>query len=114
MNKLLSASVLTLAIGFSSSAWAAFQGPGIASSTVAEALKMSDDTPVILNGQIEKSLGGEKYQFKDATGTVIVEIDDEDWRGVDVRPEDMVTIKGEVDKDMFTTEIDVDVVELKK
>ena len=75
---------------------------------------MSDDTPVVLNGQIEKSLGNEKYQFKDATGTVVVEIDDEDWRGVDVRPENMVTIKGEIDKDMFTTEIDVDSVELKK
>ena len=114
MKKLLSASVLTLAVAFSGSALAAFQGPGIAPSTVAEALKMSDDTPVVLNGQIEKSLGNEKYQFKDATGTVVVEIDDEDWRGVDVRPENMVTIKGEIDKDMFTTEIDVDSVELKK
>ena len=38
MNKLLSASVLTLAVAFSGSALAAFQGPGLAPSTVAEAL----------------------------------------------------------------------------
>lgn len=114
MNKLLSASILTLALSFSGSAQAAFQGPGLAPVTVAEALKLSDDTPVVLNGQIEKSLGDEKYQFKDATGTVVVEIDDEDWRGLDVTPNDVITIKGEVDKDMFKTEIDVDVVELKK
>ena len=45
---------------------------------------------------------------------VVVEIDDEDWRGVDVKPEDTVIIKGEIDKDVFSTEIDVDIVELKK
>lgn len=114
MNKLLSATVLTFALGFSTAAWAGFQGPGVAPSTVAEALKMKDDTPVVLIGQIEKSLGHEKYQFKDASGTVTVEIDDDDWRGVDVKPQDVVIIKGEVDKDMFSTEIDVDSVELKK
>ena len=52
--------------------------------------------------------------FKDSTGSVTVEIDDEDWRGLDVKPQDMVTIKGEVDKEMFSTEIDVDYIELKK
>lgn len=114
MNKLLSASVLSLAIGFSASAFAAFQGPGVAPTSVADALKLRDDAAVVLTGQIEKSLGNEKYQFKDATGTVVIEIDDEDWRGVDVKPEDIVIIKGEIDKDVFSTEIDVDSVELKK
>ena len=114
MNKLLSVSVLSLAIGFSANAMAAFQGPGIAPTTVAEALKLSDDTAVVLTGQIEKSLGNEKYQFKDASGTVVIEIDDEDWKGVDVRPEDVIVIRGEIDKDLLTTEIDVDSVELKK
>ncbi len=114
MNKLLSASVLTLAMTFSSGAWAAFQGPGPAPVTVAEVLEMKDDSAVVLNGQIEKSLGGEKYLFKDASGTVTIEIDDEDWRGLDVKPTDVITIKGEVDKDMFSTEIDVDSVSLKK
>ena len=114
MNKLLSASVLSLAIGFSASAMAAFQGPGVAPTSVADALKLRDDAAVVLTGQIEKSLGNEKYQFKDATGTVVIEIDDEDWRGVDVKPEDTVIIKGEIDKDVFSTEIDVDSVELKK
>ena len=40
-----------------------FQGPGISDSTVADALKLPDDTPVVLKGNIEKSLGNEKYQF---------------------------------------------------
>lgn len=113
MKKLLSTSVLGLAVGVSFNAMAAFQGPEAGVTTVAEALKMRDDSPVVLTGQIEKNLGNEKYQFKDATGTVVVDIDNEDWRGVDVTPANTITIRGEVDKDMFTTEIDVDSVELK-
>ena len=52
--------------------------------------------------------------LKDATGSITIEIDDDDWRGLDVTPQDVVTVKGEVDKDMFNTEIDVDSIELKK
>ena len=33
---------------------------------------------------------------------------------IDVTPKDVVRIKGEVDKEMFSTEIDVDTIELKK
>ena len=124
MNKFISASAFVVALGLSANAFAAgfqgqanmggFQGPGLQPSSVAEALKLNDDTPVVLVGQIEKSLGGEKYLFKDATGSVTVEIDNEDWRGVNVTPKDTIVIQGEVDKDFFKTEIDVDSVALKK
>ena len=53
-----------------------FQGPGISDSTVADALKLPDDTPVVLKGKVEKSLGNEKYQFNDGTGVIVVEIDE--------------------------------------
>ena len=43
-----------------------FQGPSMASTSVAEALKMSDDTPVVLKGKIEKSLGGENTSLTTA------------------------------------------------
>jgi len=114
MNKIVYVSTLALMVIFSTGAVAAFQGPELDAVTVAEALQMKDDTAVVLNGQIEKSLGDEKYLFKDATGSITVEIDDEDWHGLDVTPESVVTIKGEVDKEMLSTEIDVDMVELKK
>ena len=124
MNKFISASAFVVALGLSANAFAAgfqgqanmggFQGPGLQPSSVAEALKLNDDTPVVLVGQIEKSLGGEKYLFKDATGSVTVEIDNEDWRGINVTPKDTIVIQGEVDKDFFKTEIDVDSVALKK
>ena len=85
-----------------------FTGPSIAKSTVAEAKNLSDDTPVILTGKIEKSLGGEKYLFSDQTGSLTVEIDNEDWRGVTVSENDVVEIRGEIDKDLMSMKIDVD------
>ena len=124
MNKFITASAFVVALGLSTSALASgftgpqqaggFQGPGLAPSSVAEALKLNDDTPVVLVCQIEKSLGDEKYLFKDASGSVTVEIDNEDWRGVTVTPKDTIVIQGEIDKDFFKTEIDVDSVALKK
>lgn len=120
MKKFATASVFALVLGLCGSAMAmnpstgGFQGPGIAPSTVEQAIGLSDDTPVVLVGQIEKSLGDEKYLFKDASGTVTVEIDHDDWRGLNVTPADTVVIQGEVDKDFFKTEIDVDFISLKK
>ena len=93
-----------------------FEGPSINqnSTTVAEALKLSDEANVTLTGHIVNSLGDEKYTFKDATGEVIIEVDDEDWHGVKVTPENIVTINGEVDKEKFEpTKIDVDSVSVK-
>ncbi len=122
MNKLVLTTSLALVFGLSGNALAqqqpargGFQGPGLPVMTVADALKVSDDTPVKLAGKIEKSLGDEKYLFKDATGTITIEIDDDDWRGVTATPESELIIEGEVDKDMFRdAEIDVNTVTLKK
>lgn len=109
--------VLTFAVASQANAQGfggGFQGPTISSSTVAEALKMNDDTPVVLVGKIEKNLGNEKYQFSDKTGSIVVEIDDEDWRGQVVKPENTVEIRGEIDKELLgTPEVDVDVIILK-
>ncbi len=88
-----------------------FVGPGTAvqGTTVQQALSMRDDTPVTLTGKIVSSLGDEKYLFRDATGEIIIEIDDEDWRGITVTPETTLEIVGEVDKELLgRTKIDVD------
>lgn len=120
MKKFAALTSLALVLGLSGNALAqqprgGFQGPGLSVITVAEALNVSDDTPVKLVGKIEKKLGDEKYLFKDATGTIMIEIDDDDWRGVTATPDSELIIEGEVDKHMFKeTKIDVDVVTLKK
>lgn len=123
MKNIFAVSALVLAMGVYGNAMAqnasapvgGFQGPGIAPSTVAQALEMSDETAVVLVGTIEKSLGNEKYLFKDTTGTVTIEVDNEDWKGLNVAPKDVIEIKGEVDKEMMKdVKIDVDMVTLKK
>ena len=76
-------------------------------STVSEALKMRDDTPVVLEGKITKRLKKDEYQFTDNTGSITVEIDKKDWHGVDVRPTDTIQIQGEIDKDWLDTTVDV-------
>lgn len=84
-----------------------FNGPGPDLATVAEVSKMKDDARVSLQGNLVKHLGDEVYLFQDATGAIEVEIEAEAWRGISVKPEDLIVISGEVDKDWSHTSIDV-------
>lgn len=79
--------------------------------SVAQAKKMRDDAPVVIQGNIIQRMGDEKYLFSDGKDSVIIEIDDENWGGVDVRATDTVKLYGEVDSGLFKTEIDVDRIE---
>lgn len=85
-----------------------FTGPSISKTTVEKAKTFKDDMPVVLEGNIIEHLGKDKYLFRDQTGDITIEIDHNNWRGVQVSPKDNVIINGEVDKDWTTIEIDVD------
>ena len=85
-----------------------FKDPATIVNTVAELKHM------VLEGKIEKRLGKEEYLFSDASGSITVEIDDDEWRGVEVGPQDSVEIIGELDKGIFSDEIDVKQVRLLK
>jgi uncharacterized protein (TIGR00156 family) len=62
---------------------------------------------VELTGKISSQTGCEKYLFGDGTGTVVLDIDDKRWRGLSVGPDDVVVVRGEVDRDLGKIEIDV-------
>ena len=79
--------------------------------TVKQVMEMRDDVPVIVQGRIVQRIGDEMYLFEDNTGSIRVEIDDDDWRGQTVTPTDTVKLYGEVDRGIFKTEIDIDYVE---
>ena len=81
--------------------------------TVEQAKNSKDDTFVVLQGYIDKSLGGEKYLFRDTTGTIKLEIDDDKFRGLVVYPDDFVQVSGEVDKN-WGSETKVDVKDISK
>lgn len=125
MKKIIYTSLFALSIAVSCGASAGFEpnapvsqggfkGPTDGITTVAAALNAKDDTLVQLTGHIEKETAKEKYQFRDSTGAIIIEIDNDDWNGLTVTPADTVTIYGEVDKEiMHSPEIDVDRIEKK-
>ncbi|MBQ8255482.1 MAG: YgiW/YdeI family stress tolerance OB fold protein [Alphaproteobacteria bacterium] len=73
--------------------------------------EMRDDVPVIVKGNIVQRMGDDNYLFEDATGSITVEIDDDEWRGQTVTPTDTVKLYGEVDRGIFKTEIEVNYVE---
>ena len=77
--------------------------------SVKEAKKMRDDAHVALIGNITKHIRGDKYLFVDKNGNdIVVEIDDDDWNGLEVTPNTRVRLVGEVDRDFGKVEIDVD------
>ena len=128
--KILLSSLLVLALAVPAFAQPGFQGPGagqgggfqgptagIQADTVAKALKAWDDAPVMLTGHIVERVAGsdDKYNFRDATGTIVVEIDHEVFAGRTVTPADRVRLSGKLDKEMMDpTKVDVKILEILK
>lgn len=75
--------------------------------TVKQAQNMPDDSWVTLQGNIVKRVDDDEYIFRDATGTMKVEIDHDDWHGLNVTPGDRVEIHGELDRDDHIVEMEV-------
>lgn len=75
--------------------------------TVKQAEEMKDDSWITVRGTLEKQIGDEDYQFRDATGTMKVEIDHKRWNGLTITPKDQVELTGELDKDFNSIELDV-------
>ena len=75
--------------------------------TVKEAKEMKDDSWVTVRGNIEKRLSDDDYLFRDQTGTLSVEIDEEDWKGQSVAPGDKVELQGELDKAFNDAQLEV-------
>ncbi|MBP1132707.1 MULTISPECIES: YgiW/YdeI family stress tolerance OB fold protein [Serratia] len=84
-----------------------FSGPSAALTTVDKVKSMSDDTWVMLQGNIEQRVGDDTYTFRDASGTLTVEIDKKRWNGQTITPKDKVQLEGKVDKDWSSVEVDV-------
>lgn len=100
-------------------AFAAFEGPNSAASvtTAAQVLKAPDDASCALQGTIVEKITGsdDKYLFKDATGTITVEIDAEIFAGRVVTPANIVNLYGEVDTSLTkASKMDVKMLEVVK
>ena len=117
MRKISIIAVLALAIGASASGFTGgnapanqggFLGGHSGANSVKAALDARDDTLVTVRGKILSQVAHEKYKFSDGKDTIIIEIDDEDWGGLSVGPDEIITIHGEVDGNTIrANEIDV-------
>lgn len=85
-----------------------YTGPDVGVMKVVDVISMWDDSPVYMEGNIVMALGDENYQFTDGSGIITVDIDDDDWMGLTVGPNDKVGIWGELDKDWKSVKVDVD------
>lgn len=117
--------VTALGAGIALSAHAQYQGPGSRAakaaqhgpiSNVADVLKHGrDDQRVTLTGHVVKKVGWEKYLFRDSTGEIRIEIDDDVMPTEPFDDKTKVEISGEVEKDFLrSVEIDVKAMRLLK
>lgn len=83
-----------------------FTGPAPTLMTVAVAKTLRDDAWVVLEGNITRQIGHELYEFRDASGTIMVEIDDKYWVGQSATPDTRLRIEGEIDRDWNSLEVD--------
>lgn len=81
--------------------------------TVQDVRNMPDDSPVVIRGYMLRQNGENSYVFQDTTGTINLEIDEEDWGGQTFSPNDFVEVWGEVDKNGMSV-VEVDVSAIKK
>ena len=81
--------------------------------SVQEVQGMSDNSPVVMRGYMLRQNGENSYIFQDDTGSINLEIDEEDWGGQTFMPSDFVEVWGEVDRNGMSM-IEVDVSAIKK
>ena len=78
-------------------------------ATVSEGAKC-DESEFVLQGNIVTKVSGHVYEFKDASGSINVSI--EDWNGVDAGPDDVVSLCGKADYEASGLLLNVQTVEI--
>lgn len=76
-------------------------------ATVSQLAQLPNDSLVLLQGQLIKDLGDEKYLFKDSTGEIPVEIDKELWIGGGFVANENVALHAEIDVENNVVKVDV-------
>lgn len=103
----------SLILGFSAFAQAQSTHPTTPTS-IAAAQALPNDSHVTLEGVLTKKIKHEHYELKDASGTIVVDIDDKRWpHGKAANIGQKIRVWGEVDTHRYRAkDIDVDKVEI--
>ncbi len=81
-------------------------------SKVSDIQSMPDDSVVYIQGYVVEDLGDDNYKFKDDSGTINIEIDEDIMEGNNVVGEAMMFITATVDKDGNVTSLDAEEVDI--
>jgi uncharacterized protein (TIGR00156 family) len=65
--------------------------------TVSKVKTLTDESGVTLTGTIVKHITGDHFEFKDATGSIVIDVDDDLWKPIQLKAGDKVRVVGEVD-----------------
>lgn len=119
MKKFIASCGIVILAGLSTTSWAGKDDHVIVQEaaknvvTVSQVAKLADETGITLTGQITKQLKGDHYEFKDKSGAIGVEIDDDIWRQAQLKVGDHVRLVGEVDTHRYKP-TDIEVVKIEK
>lgn len=81
--------------------------------TVAKAKTLKDETGVALTGTIVQHIAGDNFELKDSTGTIMIEVDDDLWKPMQLKVGDKVKVIGEVDTHRKKP-TDIDVIQIER
>lgn len=119
MRTIIAGCTLGLILSLSSQTWAGKEDHVLIQEaaqnivTVSQVAQLSDETGVTLTGQITKHLHSDHYEFKDRTGTISIEVDDDIWRKAGLKVGDHVRLVGEVDTHRYKP-TDIEVIQIEK
>lgn len=102
MKKIMAATLAGLALlvhshAFAKSDQAIQQEATQHAVTVAQIKTLADETGVTLAGHIVRHISGDDFEFKDASGSIVIEVDDDLWKPMQLKAGDKVRLIGEVD-----------------
>ena len=100
--KPLAFAVAALSVFSIGAAQAQFVGQSQPVTTVKQVLDNGrDDQMVVLEGNLINQVRNDKYTLRDATGTIVVEIDDRIFAGQRVDSNTKVRVEGEIDTEIM-------------
>lgn len=81
--------------------------------TVAQAKTLKDETGVTLTGKIVKHISGDDFEFEDVSGSIVLDIDNDLWKALQLKAGDKVKVIGEVDTHR-SKPTDIEVIKLQR
>lgn len=100
--KTLAFATAALSVFSIGAAQAQFVGQSQPVTTVKQVLDNGrDDQMVVLEGNLINQVRNDKYTLRDATGTIVVEIDDRIFAGQRVDSNTKVRVEGEIDTEIM-------------